>query len=1217
MNLTPSQSAAVEHRGSSLLVAASAGSGKTEVLARRCVSLIADPASPCAVDRLLVVTFTRAAAAELRVRIARMLHEEATRLVDADLRRHLRRQELLVETADIGTIDAWCGRVLREHFAEAGVDVDFSVLGEQDAALLRREVLDELFDEVHRGGDVLAREARAWIARATSPGDGFLRSLVSRLNAYREHLVNPDQWFERQQAACVAHDAESVLAKALTAECRFQGEQLAAILAESTGDAARVLRPYADQLAIWQGSLAKSGGVADVLADIGAFKISKPRRGEPTEPPVVGEVRERWLGRRLQERWSPDVVTTILRHAPAAAELAGTLLRLEERYQQMLGEVKRRQATYEFADVLRMTLDLLGTPAEDMAAQSRGHATDRVPTPVAHRLQQRYEHILVDEYQDTSPVQVEILRLVTRTGRGRTNRFMVGDVKQSIYGFRQAEPRLFAELIGAFEAGREDGRVEYLSDNFRSHADVLAALNRLFGLLLDPALGGTQFGEKERLRAGRDEIDNPSLAGQPRVEMHVIEQDARRGAPSSDEDADEVGVERIEREAQLAADRIRDMLAAGVQVPQRNADGQLGLRPLRLADCVVLLRSARQNAGLVARVLRANDIRCVASGRETLLDVLEVRDVCNVLQLLVNRRQDVALAAYLRGPLVGLTPTELLHVRAMSPDRHADLHDAVEVAAGGDGELSRKLKDALGRLDRWSALAREEELPALLQHILQDGSLPLFARALPGGEQRVAALHALQNIAATFAAGGQDVADFVAYLDALAAEEIDLGTLAAGGEDVVRIMTIHGAKGLEFPIVFLLGAGARFNEQSQREALLCDESLGLGLRFADYPARATINTAGHHVVRLSVAQRELEEELRLLYVATTRARERLFIVGHASPDAWNDYRARYVDRSAAPPLISRLSVRSRLEWVLMAAATGRLHEPAGRQLPVLRVVTHEPGDIRVPGKVVTGAAVALLAVDLTTDEQAWVERGWTLLSAPVDRTVAELPAVLSVSAAKELARRESAEDQPYVLDMSVASLRAPTFVAESAAPDGREVGTACHRFLEVADLTRLTTAASVRTHVDELVAAGRLSAQQGRLVPAADVAWLGTTAEGLLLAQCADRVRREVPFVHAVAAGETGEQVVVRGIIDCLVDVPAGLVIFDYKTDQPRDDGDFAARVAGYTMQMQLYAGAAGAIFARPVSRAVLVFLRARRVADVPLSHPPLAELLAGWVRRE
>jgi len=1216
MRLTPSQIAAVEHRGSNLLVSASAGSGKTEVLARRCVSLLVDPQQPCGIDRLLVVTFTRAAAAELRVRVARMLREHAADTGDADLRRHLRRQELLVESADIGTIDAWCNRIVREHFAEAGVDAQFAVLDEQDALLLRRAVLDELFDHVHRGdlgsvaaGASPADEARAWIARAATPSDDFLRTLVSRLNLFREHLVKPAAWFAAQRAATAdAADAERVLATALMEECGFQREQLTGLLG-ACGDAGGagvppaidIVRPYADRLAAWRQRLAAPGALPSVVDEIGQFKIPKPAKRGTAEPPEVVEVRDRWLKKRLQETWAAGDAAGILKHAPATAALAATLLRLEDRYQEMLADAKRRQAGYEFGDVLRLALDLVGRPAA-------GHRLE--PTAIARRLQQRYDHILVDEYQDTSPVQVEILRLVTRDAPGRTNRFMVGDVKQSIYGFRQAEPRLFSELIDAFTTGGEEGRVRYLADNFRSHADLLRALNELFARLFDPALGGTPFGVDERLQARRDEIANPTLAGQPRVAVHVIDEPARRPAAGADE-PEELTVERIQREAQLAADEINRLLRAGVQVPQRGPDDRLTLRSLRLSDVVVLLRSAKQNAGLVARVLRDNGIRCAAGGRESLLDAPEVRDVCNVLRLLVNRRQDVPLAAYLRGPLVGLAPAELLSIRTAAGEARGDFYAAVEhyAQSGPDALLAAKVRAALAQLDGWSAAARDEELPEVLRRIVHEGDLAPFAAGLPAGEQRVALLRALQNLAVGFAArapGG--AAEFVAYLEALAEEEIDPGALAAGDEDALRVMTIHGAKGLEFPVLFLLAAGAAFNRRRQADALQCDADLGCGLKFADYAARAELTSARQHVIRRRLAERELEEELRLLYVAATRARERLYVVGHAPAGAWDECVARYAARHTPPPLISRLSVRNRLEWVLMATAAGGLHLATGGQPALVQVSRHTPQDIRVaePG---AAKAAPPAAPPATPEDDAWVDRGRTLLDAPVDRTLANLPAVLSVSAAKELALRDHADDRPHLLDAPALRLPAPAFAAGTT-PDGRDVGAACHRFLQFADFARLTTVAQVQTQVAELVAAGRLSGDEAKLVPAADLAWLGTTREGKLLAENAGRARREVPFVYAFPLTAGGEHTIVRGVIDCLLDLPDGLLILDYKTDAPRSDDDFAARLAGYTVQLQLYARAAGAIFARPAVRAALIFLRARRIANVPLATPALDALL-------
>lgn len=1188
MNLTESQRLAISHRGSHLLVTASAGAGKTEVLARRCLALVTDPERPCGLDRLLVVTFTRAAAAELRVRIARMLRAELEAVTSPAQRRHLCTQQVLVDAAEIGTIDAWSGRVLREHFAAAGVAVQFSVLSAEEARVLRAEVLGELFAELHRGTDDLARRAREWMGRHPAPDDGFVRAMVGELNAFREHLVNPDEWLARQRALVAADDPEALLAGALREELEFQGAQLCSVVAGATGAAADHLRSYATQLREWHRRLASAGELSAVVAALAEYDLARPRRGRAAdaEDPLLVEVRRRWLTQRLKKAWPAQLVDAIIASADTTRSLLVTLLDVEQRYHELLRARKQARATYEFSDVLRMTLDLLGRP--------RGRS-EREPTEIALRLRERYEHVLVDEYQDTSPVQVELLRLVSRTGPGQANRFMVGDVKQSIYGFRQAEPRLFTTLSAAYEAGCADGQVLALADNFRSHAGVIDALNGLFERLFDPALGGTAYGAREALRAARaaNELPNATLEPQPRVRVHVIEHDARRRASGED---DEQRPELMEREAQLAAEQIAGLTRAGVMIPAKETAG--GLRAVRLRDIVILLRSAVENAALVARVLRANGIACVTDGRESLLDSVEVNDVLNVLRLLVNRRQDVPLASYLRSPLVGLGEAELLEVSQAATGAVPDFYAAVEAyrARRPRESVASLLDAALTQLDGWSQAAGEEELPALLERIYRASGLTMFAEALRDGPQRVALLRSLQAHAAQFARGaGGGLDDFVEYVAALSTEEARLGGAVASDEDAVRIMTIHGAKGLEFPVVFLLGAGACFNTRGRRAALLCDIELGIGLRCDDYESRARLVSPRYPALARAIGHRELEEELRLLYVAATRARESLTIIGHAPEGTW----ARYQELFATPPaLLSRLCAGSRLEWVLMAAAAGRT--PGSAAPRWLSVTTHTPESIHV--------AKAGQRARLSPDEagppcdldESWLQRARELVFAEVDTRLSGVPAVLSVSAAKELLLRGADGDRPKVVLDDGPPLRIA--IDDRQASDGLELGRACHRFLEHADICRELTPAEVQRQLNALVGSGRMTAAEAALVPAEDMAWFSATPAGELLRADGLRVRREVPFVYALPIGVADERTIVRGVIDCMVETPDGLVIYDYKTDGVAEGPAWEERIAGYRFQVQLYAAAAAAAFNRPVHQALLVFLRRRKLEAVSLA---------------
>jgi ATP-dependent helicase/nuclease subunit A len=1210
MKLTPAQRQAVEHRGSNLLVAASAGSGKTEVLAQRCVDLIADPHKRCGIDRLLVVTFTRAAAAELRVRVADMLRRRAQGLPQTDMRDHLRQQALLVDAADIGTIDAWCGRIVREHFAPAGIDPAFAVLSEQEAWLLRDEVLEGLFEWIYAADDGPAAAARDWIERHNRPSDEFLRSLILELNAYREHLVDPDQWFAQQLNAYnrtepeLRVDAERLLAESLAAECRFQHDQMAELVAGAAGPLSGKLGCYRAALADWCERLADPQRLTGVLDEVSRFRFARLAGNSAAgDAELLKEVQERWLKRRLKVRWDSGVIETVVANAGTTAALIVTLLRLEARFREMLAAAKQQRAVYEFADVLRMALNLLGTPTE---------AGPRERTPIARALQQRYEHILVDEFQDTSPVQVEILRLVARDEPGKSNRFMVGDIKQSIYGFRQAEPRLFVELIRALETDSEEGQVRPLSDNFRSHSDLLEGLNRLFAMLFDPQLGGTPYGKAEELQAQRDDIPNPAWDNQPRIELYLLEAPrGRRAATADDSEADQVPLEQIERETLVAAQAVRRLLDAGAQIPERGEDGRIRLRPLRLADIVILLRSAKQNAAIVAATLRKAGIPALAAGRESILESVEVGDVRNALTLLVNRRQDVPLAAYLRGPMGGLSAAELLEVRQASAG--GDFHDAVERyrQAGANPTLTAKLNTAIEQLDRWLIAAREKELPALIRQILRETGLLFFAQALPGGEHRVATLRALENLAAELTADGRaGLAEFVEHLEALSDQELSAAAPLAAGEQVVQVMTIHAAKGLEFPVVFLLNSGAEFSRQRRTGRSVCHQDCGIGLRFADRLSRSELASAAHSVIATQTAKRELEEELRLLYVAATRARERLFILGHTEPGTWETLRSRYAARGSPPPLIARLNARSMLEWVMLSTAASGSDQAdrAGKRL--VQVATHDSNAISAAQAERPAEQPPTLTWQ-PADEQ-WMQEARSLLSAEVNTTSAALPAVLSVSALKELADRRWTEDTPRVVAVEAPPLRTPAFALAEPRIDGRTVGVACHRFLQHADLARLGSAEAVREQVAAMVSAGRLPTAEADLVPVADLVWFGTTSEAALLAKHTDSCRREIPFVYALPVEDIGERIIVRGIIDCLVELPDGLLIFDYKTDRIPDAAAWQGRVAGYTVQLQLYAAAAADIFARPVKRALLVFLHGRKVLDVPLEIPALRAMLGG-----
>ncbi len=1180
MDLTPSQRDAIETRGGNLLVSASAGSGKTEVLTRRVVSLLSDLPNPCTIERVLVLTFTKAAAAELRLRIAQMLRTESEVCGDERLRAHLRLQGLLLDAADIGTIDAWCGRIVREHFDAANIDPAFRILNDEESALFRRDVLEGLMTALFARTHPLSAAAYDWIARHRPPHAQFLRAMVERLNRFRANLSDPDAWFAAVRTAhdaddeALRMDAERRLATAVRTDLRTQVVQVDALL-ERRPD--RWVSVYAQQLRVWEQLLAEGTSLEQVLADIHEYSFAP--RGQLTD--TAREVKDGWYKRYLRTRWDVGRVRDAIEDGPETAAFTRFLLALERDYQERLEAAKRRAGAYEFADILFRALRLVQTPDND----------------VVERLRRRYDHILVDEYQDTSPLQVALLEAVTRSSPG--NRFMVGDVKQSIYGFREADARLFTALAESLRAGRRDGRLLPLADNFRSHPDVLAVVNALFETLFSLPFGGSDYGPDERLTARRAEPDNASLRNTARVVLRVLEPDDGAG--------DDRALERIEHEAVWTAREIKRLLERGTQVPQRNPDGSTSLRPLVPDDITILLRAARGNAFNVAGILRDAGIACSINGRESLFEYVEVIDVRNVLALLANRYDAIALAAVLRGPAIRLASAELLAIRHSAPQ--ASLWDALGhfCRLHPNDPLTGRLLRLTAQLRRWRQAARHRELADVLRQIVRESGILAHARGLRRGVQRVAAIQALVSTAVDFGRRpGASLASFVAYLDDLTEQNLAADTPIAAVPDSVRIMTIHAAKGLEFPVVFVLNAGAAFNKRSSNEALQLDTEDGLGVRFDNRERCRKQTSAIHFVVRRQVRLRECEENLRLLYVATTRARELLYVVGTVDARRSQRWGAALVVQGRPLP-IDLVGATCMLEWLLRAhAALG--HDDVNGALRVEFDTTEAETD-RAPRPDVrpaVGDAPPTAAADrsdatrsgpLTTADRSWVARVEARLLARLDPSASQLPAVMSVSALKARALEDA--DAPATLGPGADVLGTPTFISEQTV-DGRTIGTNVHRYLEHVAPVAFRATDGVVAERDRLLAAGVLDPQGAALLPLEDLQWLAASEVGEMLATFESGLRREVPFVYSIPHETSADVQLLRGVIDVLITTEQDVILIDYKTDRPTSESDFERRRSAYTVQMKAYALAAGRILQRPVRRAILCFTARRAIADVP-----------------
>jgi len=922
---------------------------------------------PVDVDRVLVVTFTEAAALQMRERIARAVRgklDELERLgqeaaagsgpdpaAGDGLVAHLRRQAALLGRASISTLHSFCHSVCRRYFHRLGLDPAFEVISDEEATLLRSEVLDEVFESLYERADpgFLALVE----AYGDERGDDRLRETILRLHDFSRSHPDPDGWLERAAAAFEPDPEEPFVQSAFGRSIVKDVEitlleladrlHLAERLARAPGGPAAYAPVLADDAARLKVALqaCRAGFTRwdDVTAAIGQaaeFERLPPVRTAGAPDPERAERLKQTVqdARNTVKRsltslagtLSTRTEETIATELRALAAPMQALARLVTLFDSEYGQAKDERAMVDFSDLEHLCLRVLtaGEAALDGREPGRPDRTRRLPSDAALELRERFHEVLVDEYQDTNGVQEAILQLVSRGD----NLFMVGDVKQSIYRFRLADPQLFMEKAACPERGGYipvtpgeppppassgcPGRRVTLRSNFRSRRPVLDGVNYIFRRLMrDAAQMEIDYNEEAELVYGAGEAYGPAGEEGPAVELHLVEhaspgrEQAGRAAPGEDGaggqpqpesgSASEPGSEpdfehlhAVEREAHVIARRIREIVGSELVYDSRLESGARrrgGYRKARYRDIVILMRATTGLANQVLEVLRQHDIPAHAQLSTGYFTASEVETVLSLLRLIDNPRQDIPLAAVLRSPIVGLDEADLARVRLAR--REGDYYGAVLAAAGlareeSDGNLQGRLRRFLERLDDWRTAARRGPLSALVWRLLSETGFYAYVGGLRGGRQRQANLRTLHDRARQFDQfSRQGLARFLRFIDQLRESEGDLGPPPALGEneDVVRVMSVHRSKGLEFPIVFVANLGRQFNLSDARGDLLCHRELGFGPTVVDAGRRLKYPSVAHWAVAKACERNTRAEELRILYVAMTRARDHLILVG--------------------------------------------------------------------------------------------------------------------------------------------------------------------------------------------------------------------------------------------------------------------------------------------------------------------------------------------------
>ena len=870
MAWTNEQLAAMQKNSGNLLVAAGAGSGKTAVLIERIMGIITDLAQPVDVDRLLVLTYTNAAAAEMRQRLTQSLRERLTALMrnsDSEANvavEHLTRQMVLLQRAKIMTIHAFCLDLLREYGYTLDLNAKSHIGSEGELNLLREKVLDDVFEAAYAEPDSGLRLLLRHYSRGL--GDDNIRALVLRLIEFGQSMPDIEGWLSGLAAVYQQGQAENWLA--YFAEC-LQDEladlsrlyQTAQNLAETSGLASYL--PFLTQEAAvlhQAATLTATDGLSVGLAALAQLEfkrlpaVRKKDNPDPEAKECVQLLRKQVKDRvaALLREAAPIIHGTLAAELQEQAPLAEALINLTLNFYHAWQRAKRRRRLLEFADLEHYVLDLLQNEQLGVAAS----------------LQQRFFEIMVDEYQDINEVQERLLTLLSNGN----NRFMVGDIKQSIYRFRLAEPGLFLQRFAAYGRG-EGGRRVDLSRNFRSQSAILAGVNFVFSQLMSGGNLEINYDEAAMLHCGR-----PELPACP-VELLIIDKSALQAPVDSSEwtkDAapeDIYNKEETENRADLPDDQplnnwLADMHTAELEaqvlaqkIQQEHEQGR------DWQDMVILLRAVRAWAPTFSRVLRSWDIPCQTDGYDDFLSLPEVQVVCSLLAVFDNPRQDIALASVLHSPLVGLSLAELADLHILNP---SSLY--LGLTQSHDGRLLQFVQ----HLAEWRRRSQELGVADLLVYLYNATALPELLGLLPGSRLRRRNLRELQRLAGEYdAAGGIGLGRFLKFLAAGKQHTAATDTAV----EAVRLMSIHKSKGLEFPVVFVAGLGTSFNEEDFRRDILLHRNLGLGMRRVDLVGRRKYPTFGFNIIARKSRWESLAEMLRLLYVAMTRAEHKLYLVG--------------------------------------------------------------------------------------------------------------------------------------------------------------------------------------------------------------------------------------------------------------------------------------------------------------------------------------------------
>ena len=1193
MKWTEEQQKVIDTRDRNILVSAAAGSGKTAVLVARILALVTDPAHPVDIDRLLIVTFTNAAAGEMRQRIRDALEARAE---EAPENAHLQRQLVLIHNAQITTIHSFCLQVLRSHFHMIGLDPGFRIADEGEMLLLRQDVLKETLEEAYElgAGEVHTTETEEFrqLLEQLAPGKDDQAVQNALLQVYQFSLGQPwpDEWLAGCRMAYCRPDKEETPPE--PDWVRFVVKDTKRVLADVREEILYAIAlcqaehgPYMyekamqDDLAMVEALQAADSyrELAKAFAVSGTYTRLSTKKDESVSKEQKEQVQELRAGIKdalasVRVQYFYDRPEALEETFYASGVVVRALTRLVERFMEKLTEKKREKNVLDFSDLEHLALEILVVHDE----------TGIQASPAAMEYAEQFEEIMIDEYQDSNLVQELILNSVAGRGRGEANRFMVGDVKQSIYRFRLACPELFLEKYQTYRELENACRID-LHKNFRSRSEVLDGVNEIFRQIMTENLGGIVYDKDAMLYPGA--VFAPDSGEARRLPEFLL---------LDPEDQD-----KQEAEARLVGMQIQQMVGSfPVWDAKRSA-----YRPMAYRDIVILLRTVSGWAETFGEVLSDMGIPCFTGSQKGYFSAVEVRTVLAYLEVLDNPVQDIPLAAVMRSPIGGFSDEALAKLRSASEERR--FYDCC--TAYRDNGENAALRLALDTFFRQMEYFREKAaytpIHLLLWEILDVTGYGAYAAALPAGQQRKANLDMLVEKAIAYEATSyRGLYHFIRYIESLKRYEVDYGEASLGTEsdDTVRIMSIHKSKGLEFPVVFVSGLGKQFNETELRGRLALHSSFGIGCDYVDTTLRLRQPSLLKKVIQKTSALENLGEELRILYVAMTRAKEKLILTGavpNASQklEAWQTLNVRAMETLSYSTLTKASSY---LDWVLPA-----LLQHSGKDCFLLRVLSAE--DLLEESKEAKASDLWRVLEHPKEEPEArrYLERVFSA-EYPYEQEQA-ISGKVSVTELKKQTQLPEEHEGLELYPVKESKGTVPRFRAAETTMPGSMRGTIYHTFMENLDFHKKDV---LETQLEEWIKCGKMTRDEAAAVRISDIRRFLESDIGLRMERAEEggRLHREQPFVLGVPAHEirscwqSEELVLVQGIIDAWFEEDDGIVIVDYKTDRVRTMQTLAGR---YHIQLEAYAKAVARLTGKTVKECGIYSFCLGRYEILPQIH--------------